>query len=247
MIYKADLHIHSVLSPCGSLEMSPKAIVEEALAKGLNLITISDHNATGNLVALKNLAKKNGINIFYGMELQTISETHLLIIFDTLEKALEMGDEIYPLLPDVKNNPDFFGDQVVVDENDNIIKMEEKLLLQSVQIDLESAIKVVHRLDGLVFAAHIDRDNYSIISQLGFIPDGAELDGIEISKNITYTDASKLYADYFAIYPVITNSDAHFLKDIGVVFNKIEMKEPSLKEFKMALKGEKGRRIIYDG
>jgi len=54
--YRADLHIHSVLSPCGDLDMSPVNIVEEASRKGLDIIGITDHNTTRHTGLVKRLA-----------------------------------------------------------------------------------------------------------------------------------------------------------------------------------------------
>ena len=44
MLIRADLHIHTVLSPCAEVEMIPPLIVERALAEHLDLIAITDHN-----------------------------------------------------------------------------------------------------------------------------------------------------------------------------------------------------------
>lgn len=245
MIYKTDLHIHSTLSPCGSLEASPGAIVDEAVRKQLDIVAISDHNSTLNLPAFKK-ASEGKVIPFYGIEVQTLSETHLLVIFDNLDAAMDFGRMIHDALPDIKNSPDFFGDQVIVDENEEIISFEDRLLLQSTGMDVEEVTTRAHSLGGLVFPAHIDHDSFSIISQLGFIPPDLPIDGIELSKNITLFEAENTFPEYCSKYPVIRNSDAHYINDIGTVFTFFDIEEPSLAEIKKALSDKDGRRHYFD-
>jgi len=135
--YVADLHIHSCLSPCGSLRMSPRAIVDAAVESGVDLIALTDHNtcAMGPIVA--HTAEKAGLAFMYGIELQTSEEVHLLAYFDDGEACRALSEEVYAHLPDVKNDPRYFGDQVVVDEQENIVRTEEKLLLNSITLSLE--------------------------------------------------------------------------------------------------------------
>jgi len=240
--YKADLHIHSVLSPCGSLEMSPINIVKKAVDKKLDIIAITDHNSTANLNAFESL-KRDDISFLFGMELQTMSETHLIILFDELEDALEFGEIIYKKLPDTKNNPEIFGDQVVVDKDENIIRMEEKLLVQSVEIDINEAVEIVHEMNGIVIASHINRDTYSIISQLGFLPEDSNIDGYEIDSNISITDARKKYGNY----PYVRNSDSHYIDDVGKNYTTFFIEKPCVEEIKKAFLNIDRRKIIYDG
>ncbi len=245
MVFKADLHIHSVLSPCGSLESSPERIVSKAADKKLDIIALSDHNSTLNLPAFKKVAAGKVIP-FFGIEVQTISETHLLVVFDELDAAMSFGEVIYRSLPEIENNPDYFGDQVIVDEHENIIGFEERLLLQSVQMDVEEVSDKAHSFGALVFPAHIDRDSFSILSQLGYIPDELSIDGVEISENISLNEAKRRYHGYLDKYPVIRNSDSHYLKDIGNSYTFFDMKEPSIDEMKKALMGKEGRRHYLD-
>ncbi|HNX58188.1 MAG TPA: PHP domain-containing protein, partial [Spirochaetota bacterium] len=60
MILRADLHIHSCLSPCGSLDMSPSRIVERAVESGLDVIALTDHNSALNCPALEEAARGYG-------------------------------------------------------------------------------------------------------------------------------------------------------------------------------------------
>ena len=245
MVFKTDLHIHSVLSPCGSLESSPERIILKAAEERLDIVALSDHNSTLNLPAFKKAAHGKVIP-FFGIEVQTISETHILAVFDKLDAAMSFGEVIYQNLPEIDNNPDYFGDQVVVDEHENIIKFEERLLLQSVNMDVEEVSNKAHSLGALVFPAHIDTDSFSILSQLGYIPDELSIDGVEISGNIALDEAKQKYPEYLKRYPAIRNSDSHYIKDIGSAFTFFDMKEPSIVEMKKALLGEEGRRYYLD-
>ncbi|RKX92897.1 MAG: histidinol-phosphatase [Spirochaetes bacterium] len=245
MVFKTDLHIHSTLSPCGSLGSSPQKIVAEAARKELDIIAVSDHNSTRNLPAFKKAADGKVIPLF-GIEVQTISETHILVIFDKLDAAMSFGDIIFNNLPETPNNPEYFGDQVVVDENETILDFEERLLLQSVSLNVEEVCLKVHSLGGLAFPAHIDRDSFSILSQLGYIPENLPIDGIEISSGLSIKEAGERFPEYFARYPVIRNSDAHYIQDIGSFFTFFEMEEPSLSEIKQALLESNGRRHYFD-
>ncbi|TYB89338.1 MAG: PHP domain-containing protein [Kosmotoga sp.] len=240
--FRADLHIHSVLSPCGSLEMSPANIVREAKNKKLDIIAITDHNSTKNSKALLDLLD-NDITFFYGMELQTVSETHILALFDTYDYASEFNSYIYGKLPDIRNKPEYFGDQVVVDKDENILEMEKKLLAQSVNIDIEEAVKKIHRLKGLAIPSHINRDMYGIISQLGFLPENIDFDALEIDERSKFEEVKTQYKNK---YPIIKNSDAHYLEDIGTYYTKFYIEAPTVSEIKKARKGIEGRKICYD-
>lgn len=245
MIFRSDLHIHSTLSPCGSLYSSPGAIVNEALRKKMDIIAITDHNSTMNLPALAKAAEGR-ITAFYGIEVQTLSETHLIAIFDSLDKAMDFGSIVSDHLPEIQNSPDYFGDQVIVDENEKIVAFEERLLLQSVTMDMDTVINHVHSRDGLVFPSHIDRNTYSIISQLGFIPEDLPVDGIEFSGNISLREAEKRFPDYYRRYPIIRNSDAHYLEDVGSVFTCFVMEKATISELSLALRNEQGRSSSFD-
>lgn len=229
--YMADLHIHSVLSPCGSLEMSPKKILERAYNLGLNLISITDHNSIENSLIAEKLAKKYGINYIFGMEVQTKEEIHVLIYFDSFDDLYEVYKIVYENLPDVKNDPEIFGDQVIVDEDENIIRVEEKLLLNSTNLSLKELNEVVLKKGGIFIPAHIDSEIFSIISQIGFIPEDLKIDFLELTyltdKDV-YLKSNKEYSNY----KFVSFSDAHFLNDIGRSVTIFETKSPSILSLK---------------
>ena len=211
--YWCDLHIHSALSPCASLEMSPRDIVFRALEVGLDIIAITDHNMVENAAYAHEIGKKNNLLVLPGMELQTMEEIHLLAIFGPVETALEFQRLIYESLPSVPNNPDYFGDQVVVDGNDEIVRFEDKLLLNSVQISLDDAVTLIKSLGGIVIPSHVDSPTFSIISQLGYVPDNLAIDAVEIRDRDRIPEVLPFIMR--KNLPFVTFSDAHYLSDIG--------------------------------
>jgi predicted metal-dependent phosphoesterase TrpH len=229
-----DLHIHSTLSPCGSLEMSPYKIVEKAVEVGLHVIAITDHNMTENSFYVREAAIKSGLIVLCGMELQTREEIHLITVFDDFEVAHDLQQKIYRLLPDVKNDPEYFGDQVVVSTEDEILHSEERLLLNSVEISIEDAVDWVKSHGGLAIAAHIDSPTYSIISQLGFVPENIPFDALEV-RNI---EKAKGLMSHIILknVPFVTFSDAHYLADVGRRKTLLHMEKADCREIAQALK-----------
>jgi PHP family Zn ribbon phosphoesterase len=231
--FSCDFHIHSTLSPCGSLEMSPRNIVARAKEVGLDVIAVTDHNMTENSYFVHEAGRKSGIVVLFGMELQTEEEIHLLALFDNFDVAFRFQKEIGQLLPAIPNDPEFYGDQVVVDENDEIVRFEERLLLNSARISIGDATGWIKSQGGVAIPSHIDSPTFSIISQLGFVPDGVPFDALEI---VDSNNAAKL-APYIMArdIPLVTFSDAHYLKDIGQRRVHLSLDEPTCKELVKAL------------
>jgi PHP family Zn ribbon phosphoesterase len=238
--FKADLHIHTCLSPCTELDMSPKGILTAAKKKEIDIIGICDHNSSENSLAVMNAAKKMNINVFPGMEVTSLEEVHVLALFDRIENALKLQENVYENLPG-ENDENAFGMQVIVNENEEVLGMNNKLLIGATTIPLEKIIKTIHSLNGIAIASHIDRESFSIIAQLGFIPDNLELDALEISPGITTQEAKKRYSDN---YPITYSSDAHYPDDIGKAFTSFLLEDGTLAEVKKALKNEDGRKLI---
>lgn len=206
MLIRADLHIHSCVSPCASLEMSPRAIAERAKELGIGLLALTDHNTSLNCPAFKENCREMGIWSVYGMEVTSSEEAHLVCLFEDVETALEFSDFVYRYLPDVPNNPDVLGDQVYVDENEDILGEVEKYLGNATALSIDDVREEVFFRNGIFIPAHVDKPVFSIPSQLGFLPD-SNYSAIEVFNPVNAGDYSK--------YPVISNSDAHFLDDIG--------------------------------
>jgi PHP family Zn ribbon phosphoesterase len=231
MLLTADFHIHSCLSPCGDLTMSPTQIVKTLKERGVQLAALTDHNSSLNCPAFQILCKKAGIAALYGMEAQTTEEVHVLCLFSHLKTALDFSNEIYELMPPIMNNPEKMGDQVYVDEEEDILGEVEKYLVTSANINLDDLAEKVHSLGGLVIPAHVDRPAFSLTSQLGFIPTG-DWDALEVvrmpqdsslqSKGIDVMDMSagipvRVNTKVLDTrnYPLITSSDAHYIEHIA--------------------------------
>jgi PHP family Zn ribbon phosphoesterase len=239
-LFKADLHVHTCLSPCTELDMSPKGILTAAKKKGVDIIGICDHNSSENSLAVMNAAKRMNISVIPGLEVTSQEEVHVLALFHDAENALKLQEHVYENLPG-ENDEKAFGMQVVVNENEEVLGFNNKLLIGATTIPLEEIIRIIHSFDGMAIASHIDRESFSIIGQLGFIPDNLELDALEISPAITFEEAKKRYAYNF---PITCSSDAHYPDDIGKSFTSFLLQEGTAAEIKKALKNEEGRKLI---
>ena len=240
--YRADLHIHTVLSPCGDLEMSPTKIIEKALEKGLDIIGITDHNSTRHCKLISKLAEPAGIFVLMGAEVTTREEVHCLTFFENDEKLTEFQLYLESHLPPIPNNIEKFGYQVVVDKDEQIIDEIEFLLISALDQSIDQIEQKVHSLGGIIIPAHIDRPSYSIISQLGFIPADLLIDGFEISANCQIQKVMPYLAKH-KDKAIIRNSDAHYVENIGKAFTTFEMEHRSFNEIKLALNGVEGRKV----
>ncbi len=172
--FKADLHIHSCLSPCSDWDMSPKKIVHKSLEQHLDLIAICDHNTAENAAAALREGTRQGIAVLPGMEICSREEVHLVALFNNIEDTLKMQEYVYAHLPG-KNQPEVFGHQVVADEHDQVLGENPRLLIGATQLSLLDIVEKVHHLGGICISSHVDRPSYSLIGQLGFIPEDLHL------------------------------------------------------------------------
>lgn len=244
-LFKADLHTHTVLSPCGDLEMSPLNIVQQAKNKGVDILGITDHNTTKNCKALEKAAKKHDLFILKGAEVNTKEEVHCLAFFEKDDELFEFQQYIDIHLPKIKNDIKKFGYQVVVDQNENIIEHIDWLLISALDVTIEQIEKKVHELNGLFIPAHIDRSRYSVISQLGFVPNDLNFDALELSKFVSknkFVDEN----NYLADYTFIQSSDAHFVDNIGDITTSFLMQERSFVEIRKALKSQNNRKVLVN-
>lgn len=235
--YKTDLHIHTCLSPCAKLEMTPKNIVKEAEKYGLDIIGICDHNSCENVSYVRKLAEDKNLNVTGGMEITSKEEVHILALFESEEELLSMQETVYEHLHGT-NDEDLYGDQVVVDENDEVVEFNRRLLIGATDLPVETIVDMIHELNGIVIASHIDRESFGLISQLGFVPEGLQIDAFEVSVR----DKVETYKDKYS--PVVMFSDAHTLNSIGKKFTSFSMEQANLKEIGKALIGEEGRRVF---
>jgi PHP family Zn ribbon phosphoesterase len=238
---RADLHIHTCLSPCADLKMSPSAIAERAKLKEIEILGICDHNSAENVPAMVKAARKFRICVLPGLEVTSQEEVHILALFDTAEAAFELQEIVYNHLPG-ENDEKAFGMQVVVNEKGEVLRFNKKLLIGASTLSVEKVVQAIHSLQGLAIASHIDREGFSLIGQLGFIPANLELDALEVSPQTSYQEAMTKFR--FA-YPLTFFSDAHFLEEVGRGFTCFYIEEGSTEEIKNALQNKEGRKIIH--
>ena len=242
--YRADLHIHTVLSPCGSLDMSPIKIIEKARVKGLDIIGITDHNSTRHCKLIDKLASKEGIFVLMGAEVTTREEVHCLSFFENYDQLLDFQSYLEAHLPPILNDTQKFGYQIVVDDQEQIIDEIQYLLISALDQTINQVEQKVHSLGGIFIPAHIDKSRYSITSQLGFIPPELNIDALEISEHCKTGSVLPFIPKHKQV-TIIKNSDAHYEDQIGKVFTTFEMEHRSFTEIKMALHQKMGRKTSY--
>jgi PHP family Zn ribbon phosphoesterase len=237
--YRAELHVHTVLSPCAGVEMIPPLIVDEALARGIQILAVTDHNASANAAAVMTAAQGTPLKVLPGMELQTREEVHLLCLFDSLEQLAAWQAKVDTLLPNLPNNIEFFGEQFVVDAQGEFIRREERLLLNSVDIELEHAAEQVTALGGLAIPAHVDRKANGLIEILGLIPPGFE--ALEISRHTNPQAALQKFPQLKG-YPLLQSGDVHLL-DGFLGSTHFELETATIAEIRMALNAQNSRKM----
>lgn len=224
-----DFHIHSCLSPCGDADMTPRNIVNMAKIMGYDAIALTDHNTSKNCPAVQKAAKEAGITFIPGMELCTSEEVHIVCLFPALENALKFSDYVYDTLPPIKNKPSVFGEQTVCDENDLVIDNEEKLLITASTITTTKVTETVEKFGGICYPAHIDRSSFSIISNLGTI-DGYF--GFTCAEIFDITKLAKLKNShpYLNELKIISDSDAHYLENMRIPEQYIDVKNNTVED-----------------
>ncbi len=211
--YYYDFHIHSCLSPCADNDMTPQNIAGMATLAGLNIVALTDHNTVKNCPAFFKAAKQNGIIAVAGMELTTAEDIHIVCLFEKLDEALSFGEEIEKHRIRIKNRTDIFGDQLILDEEDNIIGTDEYLLSNATDISYDDVLELVDSFNGVSFPAHVDREANGVIATLGTFPEEPAF------KIAEFHNAEKI-EEYKEKYPILKSklitigSDAHFLWDI---------------------------------
>jgi 3',5'-nucleoside bisphosphate phosphatase len=233
---KFDLHIHSCLSPCANLEMSPAEIVARAKAAGLGGIALTDHQSARNCPAIAECARRAGLACLYGLEVQTAEEVHTVALFDTVEQALALTDAVYAALPKRVNDPETFGDQPVVTWDDDIVELEWRILAMGCRLTIPDVAEKVRALGGLYVAAHVDRPNFSVLGSLGAIPESC-FDAVELSR----TADEALWLPKTEGYAVVRSSDAHNLDDVARVWTEADLPEFSVAALKAAFAAKSTR------
>jgi PHP family Zn ribbon phosphoesterase len=244
--FRADLHLHTALSPCGSPDMTPPRIVREAEAQGLALIAVCDHNSCGNAgavacAAARAAAQAGGgrLAVIPGIEVTTAEEVHVLGLFPGLEAAKRAMQRVQAGLP-AWAPPRGCTQQRLLDEEGRILGYESHLLSGSSALKLGETVALIRSLGGLAVASHVDRCSFSVISQLGFLPPEVRFDALEISAAGA---ARGRVLDFLpAGLPLLCSSDGHCPEEVGAGCTVLEAEEPSFAELAMALRGAGGRR-----
>jgi len=242
--FLADLHIHTVLSGCAEVEMIPPLIMEQARRLGLSMIAITDHNTCDNVEAVIEASEGTGIHVLPGMELQSREEVHLLCLFDTVFQCHEWQEVVFRKLPPLSNKEEIFGAQFVVDATGEFVGTEERLLAASADMGLEEVVAEVHSRGGMVIPAHVDRPSFSLLANLGFVPESLDVEALEVTRQFTPMTGLERWPQLKS-WCLIVDGDAHRLHEMQ---NRTLFKiaAPRVEEIHLALKGEQGRAVVVD-
>lgn len=236
MKYYYDLHIHSCLSPCGDNEMTPNNIAGMSKLNGIDIAALTDHNSVLNCPAFFTACERYGVVPVAGMELTTAEDIHVLCLFEELESALAFGEEVNKKRVLIPNRTDIFGEQLILDGEDEICGTEENLLPNATLITYDEAPELVKAFGGVCWPAHIDRDANGVIAALGTVPEEPEFRFVEFNRK-------ENEQNYRALYPelegkrVIVSSDAHYLENLREKENSFDLPEGSPAEIRRALFG----------
>jgi hypothetical protein len=237
-----DLHIHSVLSPCAEVEMLPELIVMKAEMEGLDVVAVCDHNSAENAAACVEAAKGSAVRVLPGIECETREGVHVLGIFDRPEQAERMQEFVWSRLPDEPNRPEFFGQQLVVSADGEFVRCNPRLLAVSADAGIEEMCARIRELGGLALPSHVDKTFAGLIGVLGLLPEGLELEGVEISGALTPQEARRRYPQLDGL-GLVRSSDAHRLNEIGQGWTAAWLENRTVEEIRLALCGRKGRRL----
>ncbi len=242
--FKADLHIHTCLSPCAEAEMRPAEIVKAAKTKGLDVIGICDHNSAENVQAVAAAAEGEALSVIGGMEAASREEVHVLGLFDCGKSSglQAMQQIVYENLPG-ENDETVFGEQPVYGEDGSAVGRNTHLLIGATTLSIEQVVEAIHDLGGVAIASHIDREGFGIIGQLGFVPEGLALDALELSPRAGGRELWESLSRESGL-PLVPFSDAHRLDEIGEASTSFVMESACIDEFKKALCSQDGRRVV---
>ena len=224
--------------------MIPPLIVQAALELHIDIIAITDHNASANVSAVQKAAQGTTLKVLPGMEIQTHEDVHLLCLFENLTELESWQAQVNESLPDTLNRAEFFGEQYEVDEQGEYIRTEPRMLLTSTRFSIDDVFERVNALGGLVIPAHVERTTYGLFPTLGLLSDQWPILGFEISRHTTPEQARKSFPS-IGSYPLIQNGDVHRLNEfIGSTIFVLE--EPTINEIYKALKGEDQREVFIE-
>ncbi|MHB8996372.1 MAG: PHP domain-containing protein [Armatimonadota bacterium] len=233
-----DLHLHSALSPCGAAEMLPPAVLLMAEQRGVTTVGIVDHSSAGNAAAFFEAAEAFEVQVLAGLEIESAEGVHLLALFDNLDAAQTMQEQVWAHLPERENRPEILGPQWLVDEYGEVIGEERRLLATATDLTVEQIADATHESEGLSIAAHIDRRSNGLLPTLGLLPPRLQVDLLELSRHVPVEEACRKWPELVG-RPLLHGSDAHYLDDIGATVTRVpeELARPSgpLREWGRAL------------
>ncbi len=242
--FRADLHVHTCLSPCADLTMGPRTIVARAYERALDVIGVADHNSAENAGAVLRAASAHGLQVLPGMEVTSREEVHILAFFDSLEGALALQEMVYRELPGT-NDPEMFGLQVVVNEDHDVLGFNPRWLAGATRLSIEQIVDAVHRLEGMAIAAHADRESFGLLGHLGLLPETLELDAVEISPHTTTEEARRRWPQLRG-RALVRFSDAHTAEQIGNAATCFRLCAPRVAEFRKAFRQADGRGLLSE-
>ncbi|MCL1941821.1 MAG: PHP domain-containing protein [Synergistaceae bacterium] len=245
--YLADLHVHSVLSPCADVEMGASDIVEKCRSEGISIIAVTDHNHVANFRALRDAAvgPGNPLLVLPGMEAQSMEDIHVVVIFPDEDTAYKYKDWLWQKMPDIKNRENKFGYQLIIDKENNVLAQEDILLIQGAMMSVDEISSEALKMGCIVIMAHMDRPSFSYEAVLGPLPDEFQCSAIELSSQVKEGEIP----EWAAKYPgrtFIRSSDAHKLDRISrSVCTRMKLGGLSFEEVRLALRRENGREVLF--
>ncbi len=231
---RCDLHVHTALSACAENLMSPRRVVEAARARDVELLAVTDHNASAHVRIVCHRARACGIAVLPALEVTSREEVHLLAYFAEIEHLEAFQRMVDEGLPDIPNDPEGFGPQVLYDAQDEIAALDERLRQVGTALSLDQIVERVHALGGLAVPAHIERPRHGLIAQLGFVDPEARFDALELRWQ-TWRREGRRPGDRQDGFALLSGSDAHFLNDVGRGAIDLPLASPTLDALRAAL------------
>ena len=243
-LVRADLHLHTVLSPCGGLDMGAPDIVSRALDLGIDVLAVTDHNTSRNVMAVQRASEGKSLLVLAGIEVQSAEDIHAVTLFGTPEEALDFEAWLWEGFPKIQNRPELFGPQILIDHENQILGEEPILLVQGARHGIDAIVREARRREGICFLSHIDREAFSYPAILGPIPTDYPVDALELTCRITPGKVQSFRSEY-PNFPLLRNSDAHSLDQMELRCSTVfRVATPSFSELKLALRGEAGRGVF---
>jgi len=210
--YTYDLHVHSCLSPCADNDNTPNNLAGMAYLNKIQIMALTDHNSCRNCPAFFAAARRYGIIPVPGMELTTSEDIHVVCLFARLSDALAFNDEVDARRVRFPNKKEVFGDQLILDENDELIGEEPDFLTNATDISYDEVPELVEKYKGACYPAHIDREANSVTAILGTVPEEPDYPAAEV--HFAEKADECIEAFHLEGKRIVVSSDAHFLTDL---------------------------------